>query len=188
MVIISTRRSTGARSSLSSASGPAMYQLNEEPFWSETFQAQVANLPAGAHLCQVYRTIVEQLECAVTFCRGGIRRNQQCLYLARPRRARKLLRSIQATGQRINAVPGRFELIVQSSRDSYARDGHFSPEAMLDYLRWQADQASPGGFTGLPVAPQIDWVLQPPVPTEGFFASHRPVPHDSPTPTPPPFP
>ncbi len=155
-----------------------MYQLNEEPFWSETFQAQVANLPAGAHLCQVYRTIVEQLECAVTFCRGGIRRNQQCLYLARPRRARKLLRSIQATGQRINAVPGRFELIVQSSRDSYARDGHFSPEAMLDYLRWQADQARRGGFTGLRVAAQMDWVLQPDVPTEVFFAFEGPGLHD----------
>src|SRR5438876_2123460 len=112
-----------------------MNQLREEPFWYETFQAQVANLPAGAHLCQIYRTADEQLECALTFCSGGIRRNQQCLYIASPQRGRELLRSMQASGQVVNTIRGRFELVVKTTREVYARDGHFSPEAMLDYLQ-----------------------------------------------------
>ena len=108
-----------------------MNQLSEEPFWYETFQAQVANLPAGAHLCQIYRTADEQLDCALTFCSGGIRRNQQCLYIASPQRGRELLRSMQASGQVVNTIRGRFELVDVGNagavealiRDTAAREG-----------------------------------------------------------------
>jgi hypothetical protein len=54
----------------------------EESFWFETFEEQLANLPAGAHLCQFYRTPAEQRRAVVPFCREGIRQRQQCMYFA----------------------------------------------------------------------------------------------------------
>src|ERR1700736_6783706 len=133
----------------------------EEPFWLESFEQQLANLPAGAPLRHFYETSAEQLRAGVPFCREGIQRRQQCVYFVPHSGVPDLLRSLRASGMRnTKRALERGELVPVTTRDVYIRDGRFSPAAMLDYLRGRAAQAKRDNYTGLRVAGQLDLVLQ----------------------------
>jgi PAS domain S-box-containing protein len=148
-----------------------MNPSGEEPFWFETFEQQLANLPAGAHLCQFYQSPAERLQAVIPFCREGIRRRQQCVCFVPDSGVQDLLRSLRTSGMRqTRTALERRQLVPITTRDPYFVDGHFSPEAMLDYLGTLAAQAKRDNYAGLRVAGQMDWVLQPEVDTASFLS------------------
>src|ERR1700730_3894929 len=148
----------------------------EEPFWLESFEEQLANLPASAYLCQCYETSGEQLRAVVPFCREGIQRRQQCVYFVPPSGVPDFLRSLRASGiHNTKRALERGALVPVTTRDGYIRDGRFSPAAMLAYLRDRPAQAKRDHYAGMRVASQMDWVLQPDVDTDSFLTYEGPL-------------
>ena len=129
--------------------GALMDPSGEEPFWFETFEQQLAKLPAGAHLCQFYQSPAERLQAVIPFCREGIRRRQQCVCFVPDSGVQDLLRSLRTSGMRqTRTALERRQLVPVTTRDSYFVDGHFSPEAMFDFLGNLAAQAQRRWQTG----------------------------------------
>ena len=144
----------------------------EEPFWLESFEKQLANLPAGAHLCQFYETSAEQLHAVVPFCREGIQRRQQ-------------MRLLRAT----LGCAGPFALTTRlwytqhkaSTRTRRAGSRHY-PRRL--HPRWPLLSSGDAGLSSRSGRPSqarqlhglagrratMDWVLQPDVDTASFFA------------------
>src|SRR5919202_1245894 len=152
-------------------SGQHMDTPREERLWlgAETFQDQLAKLPAGAHLCLIYDTPAEQMEALVWYCREGLARGEQCRCFADAATVEAVLRSLQAQGVYTDAEMDRGALVAFTARDAYLRDGRFDPEAMLRLHRGMADRARADGFSGSRVAGEMRWMLGAELGSERFL-------------------
>jgi PAS domain S-box-containing protein len=152
------------------SAGSQRRSANEEPRWSDTFEQQLANLPAGSHLCHFYDTPDERLQASVPFCREGLRRKQRCVCFLPPAGVPALVRALRTAGVRQpKRALERGDLVPITTREPYVRDDRFAPEAMRAYLDHLATQAEGANKAALRVVGQMDWVLEPDVDMDRFL-------------------
>jgi hypothetical protein len=111
------------------------------------------------HLCLLYETEEEQRAAIVPFFAAGLARGQRCVYIADERSAGGVLGRLTSAGVDADAAVARGALRVLGSRDSYLREGTFSPNRMLALLRESVAEARRDGFAALRVTGEMTWAL-----------------------------
>jgi signal transduction histidine kinase/CheY-like chemotaxis protein len=116
-------------------------------------------LPHGSHVCPIYQHDRERFTTAAAFLGPGFARGERCLYVASEPGIDRLLAELAAQGFDVRAERDRGALHLLSDRDVYLRGGHFSADAMLEYLDRKEREALRDRFSGLRYAGEMSWAV-----------------------------
>ena len=111
----------------------------------------------GDHVCSMYSTATELAEEAASFLAEGIRRGEQCWYVASGNETEAIL---TALGNRaVPAKKSRRALKLISADGAYVIRGGFDPETTIQTFNDAIEQAYAEGFTGFRAAAEMSWAL-----------------------------
>jgi PAS domain S-box-containing protein len=122
-------------------------------------QRQLAALRPGDHLCLIYESPEEQFAAVVPYIRDGLRRDEQCFYIADDRTVGEVTLALRAAGVDVEAEEGRGALRIATKRETYLRHGTFDPAAMVTLLHGATAEAIARGYTALRVTGEMTWAL-----------------------------
>jgi hypothetical protein len=121
-------------------------------------EREVLGLEPGSHICLLYDTLEEQTAAIVPFMRHGIERGYRCLYVVDDLTAADVILALGACADVMGAVRSG-ALFIQTKQDTYLRDGHFEPDAMLAFLDDAIDDAVAGGYERFHGTGEMTWAL-----------------------------
>jgi PAS domain S-box-containing protein len=131
----------------------------------ETLVHQLENLQPGAHLCPIYSRPAERLRILVPYFQAGVRRGEQCLYIADEAAVEDL--RVQGFGTDADFANGA--LVMLTTRESYLRDGRFDAERMFEFWTERLAAANAAGFAGLRVLGETSWALGSDIGSDGLI-------------------
>jgi len=116
-------------------------------------------LAQGDHVCTVYSDPGEQAEAMVRYMRSGIESGERSVYITDDRACGDIQKRLAADGVDVGAAQAADRLQLLTKRESYLRDGIFSPTGMVDFLKTAEQDALAAGCTGLRVSGEMTWAL-----------------------------
>src|ERR1700720_882744 len=122
---------------------------------------EFTKLKQGDHICLIYENPGEQLAAAVPFIIDGLAREERCIYIADDRSVEDVVRALAGAAVDVVQERRRGALRLLTPQDTYLRAGRFVPKAMKDFLRQAEADALADGFSGLRLAGEMTWVLEP---------------------------
>jgi signal transduction histidine kinase/CheY-like chemotaxis protein len=114
-------------------------------------------LPHGTHVCPIYHHDEERVTTAAAFLAAGLARGERSLYVTSEPGIDRLLAELTVQRFDVQAELDKGALHLLSDQDVYLRDGHFSGEAMLEYLDLKEREAIQDRFSGLRYAGEMSW-------------------------------
>ena len=137
----------------------------------------------GDHVCTLYETPQQQLSAATEYIRGGIARNERCLYVCVEHDKPTFRRALQQAGIEVGPHEKRGSLVLVDKHEGHLEGGTFAPKKMITMLKRAVEDALAAGFNGLCAAGDMSWILDDAPGTEKlaeyeallnhFFDSHR---------------
>jgi two-component system, chemotaxis family, sensor kinase Cph1 len=122
-------------------------------------QTAVENIQPNSHVCLIYRNQDEQFESALPFIKAGIMRGEQTVYITDDNLSKAVKQAMLDYGLDLENDLASGKLIMAGKKESYLRDGHFDPDAMLGFLAQSVEQAERLGFSSLRVTGEMTWAL-----------------------------
>lgn len=122
-----------------------------------------AALSQGDHVCAVYSDPAEQATAMVRYIRSGLQAGERCVYVTDDRSSSDIRERLSHEGVDVAAAVAGRSLLLLSKRESYLKDGEFSPATMVEFLRGAEHQALVDGRAGLRVTGEMTWALGPEV-------------------------
>jgi len=120
----------------------------------------IVELKRGSHLCSIYRDKDEQLSVIIPFLKGGLRRNERCIYIVDENTKEDISRILQGGGYDLEKGLARTgQLQFFTKEDSYLKDGNFDPDKVINLLKLAQEDALENGYDGLRVTGEMTWVL-----------------------------
>jgi len=119
----------------------------------------LARLDVHDHLCLIYESREEQLAAVIPFIRIGLKRGEQCMYIADDNTASEVLTAMRDAGIDIETTVARGQLTVASKRETYLKQGRFDPDWMIEFLRQAIVAAEAAGYRALRVTGEMTWAL-----------------------------
>ena len=115
------------------------------------------SLNLGSHVCCIYGNKEEKLSMLVEFMEIGLERNEKCLYVFDECSKEKLVERFKERGLEIDRLmdSGKFEFLTK--RETYLKDGYFSPDKMFELLQDEQEKALDQGFSGLRATGEMTW-------------------------------
>jgi signal transduction histidine kinase len=120
---------------------------------------QIGSIGQGEHLCLVYEDAADQLAAVVPYVAEGLRRGEQCVYLADDRSAGVVAAALHDGGVDVAAQREGGALVFITKHDAYLRDGVFRPQQTIAFLRESVAQARADGWSGVRLAGEMTWAL-----------------------------
>ena len=119
----------------------------------------MTTLCSGDHSCYFYDDEKKQMQTVVSFIAEGLRKNEQCLYVADEHTPDEILAALGAGGIRVQEECRRGALSVVTKQQSYLVNGSFHPRNMLLQVKTRLQEALQNGFSGLRGSGEMSWAL-----------------------------
>lgn len=113
----------------------------------------------GDHVCTLFSSPEEQLQSAIEYIRGGLRRGERCLWVCCERPAAEFREALQEAGIDVKAEEARGALVLLSKHEGHLKGGSFDPDRMIAMLHQAVRDALDAGFTGLCAGGDMSWLL-----------------------------
>src|SRR5579859_4932314 len=88
-------------------------------------------LDCCAHICAFFHTLDEEYRILLPFIKEGIERCEKAYHVVKPDLRDEHIRRLQSVGIPVMEAQARGQLEVRPWNETYLRDGHFDPEAMV---------------------------------------------------------
>ncbi|MFP5277465.1 MAG: MEDS domain-containing protein [Acidobacteriota bacterium] len=119
----------------------------------------VEELKPRDHLCLIYDTPEDQAALAASFLRAGLEKRERCLYVSDDGLVETVLAAMKRMGVEVGAARAVGALEIVTKREAYLRDGYFTPQRMIDFLRESTISAQRSGYQALRLAAEMTWAL-----------------------------
>jgi len=138
----------------------------------------------GDHVCTLFASRREQIEAAVEFIRGGLAREERCLYICSEQPPEEFREELRRAGIDVDAEEAHGALDVITKNEGHLKGGSFDAARMIEMLAAALSDALATGFAGLRGAGDMTWLLdQAPGSHEllayeallNYFCANRPV-------------
>ncbi len=126
-------------------------------------------LTPGKHLCCLYDSDEERREVVLPFLEQGLVENQRVIYIATETSGEDVFEALAEKGVSVGDYRESGQLIVQQARHAYLQNGIFDPEAMIETLHRQTEDAVAEGYDALRITGEMSWVLQEEPAAERFI-------------------
>lgn len=113
----------------------------------------------GDHVCTLFNDREEQLAAAIEYIRGGLARDERCLYICCEQTADEFRCALRAAGIDTEKEEARGALVLLTKEEGHLKGGTFDPERMITMLRVAVADALAAGFNGLAAAGDMTWLL-----------------------------
>jgi hypothetical protein len=113
----------------------------------------------GDHVCTLFASREEQLQAAVEYIRGGLSRDERCLYICCEHPLDEFRASLEEAGIDVEAEEAGGALVLLSKHEGHLKGGSFDPDRMIAMLHQAVKDALDAGFTGLCAGGDMSWLL-----------------------------
>ena len=117
------------------------------------------NVQGGDHICGLYSTTIELADTVGSFLADGLRRGEQCWYVASGNETDAIRAALGRHGIDVSSETGRAALRLVSADDAYLVHGEFDPELTVRIFNDAIEQAYADGFSGFRAAADMSWAL-----------------------------
>jgi signal transduction histidine kinase len=124
-----------------------------------TISSAIQELKPQDHLCLIYNSPEEHLAGAAMFIKCGLENRERCLYVVDDSTSEAVNAVLERSGVSVADARASHSLEIVTKREAYLRDGYFSPERMINFLREQTEKAQRDGFGALRLAAEMTWAL-----------------------------
>lgn len=124
------------------------------------FLGSLLKVGYGSHLCLIYENQEEQFATVIPFIKLGLERNEKCVYIADENTIETVTKAMKlAYFDLFTSSLTKGNLLMLTKTNSYLKDGYFSPEKMIRFLKKSTDEAIASGYKGLQVTGEMTWML-----------------------------
>ena len=116
----------------------------------------------GDHICALYSTTPELARIVGDFLADGLRRGEQCWYVASGDEGNDVAEALEALGLDTQAAMSSGSLSLIGSDAAYAIRGGFDPEGTIGIFNAAIENANSDGFAGFRAAAEMSWALSQP--------------------------
>jgi hypothetical protein len=116
----------------------------------------------GDHICLSYHSEQYLLGFLEQYVMEGLRRDELCFCVQRPRILRRLVENLQSMGVDTDAEQGRGALELHTEREVYFSTGAFDPAIMINLLMRSLDECMRKGFSAFRTAGDLSWAMRDP--------------------------
>lgn len=113
----------------------------------------------GDHVCTLFGSPEEQLQAAIEYIRGGLSRDERCLWVSCERSVAELRACLQQAGIDVKAVEARGALVLLTKEEGHLKGGSFDPDRMIAMLHQAVKDSLDAGFKGLCAGGDMTWLL-----------------------------
>lgn len=113
----------------------------------------------GDHICTLYGDAHQQLQAAIEYIKGGLSRDERCLYVCCEHDIPDFREALRQAGIDVEREEGRGALVLLTRHDGHLKGGSFDPQRMIAMLDVAVKDALDAGFKGLCAAGDMSWVL-----------------------------
>jgi MEDS: MEthanogen/methylotroph, DcmR Sensory domain len=113
----------------------------------------------GDHVCTLFSEPKEQLQAAIEYIKGGLERNERCLYVCGETTPDELRAVLRDSGVDVAAAQKRGALVLITKHEGHLKGGSFSRPQMMSMLETAVSEALRDGFAGLCAAGDMTWLL-----------------------------
>lgn len=117
-------------------------------------------LQPGDHLCCIYETAEEHRSIVTPFLRRGLEQNQKSLYITDSSTPDTVTGYLRGDGVKVEPYLDNGQLTIIGVNEAYMKKGAFNPDAMIELLRIETEQALSEGYEALRVTDEMTWALQ----------------------------
>ena len=122
----------------------------------------IEQLGPGDHVALFYRSRAEQFAVTIPYLCEGLRRNEQCLYIAAENTIKSVRDALKSAGIDVDAAERRGALNVTTPNETYLRHGQFEPQKMIDDLVAAVAQSLSRGFAAFRATGELIWAASMP--------------------------
>jgi PAS domain S-box-containing protein len=117
-------------------------------------------LQPGHHICCIYESEQEHRELLTKFLLDGLERHEKVAYILDARDAEVLEGYLRDEGVDPAPFLASGQLVFLTQDETYAKEGSFDPDRMIDTLRDETRKALADGFTAFRVTGEMTWALR----------------------------
>jgi hypothetical protein len=116
-------------------------------------------LAPGGHVCALYPTLADRDDILMPYLREGLSRGDKCFCAVDSTDSESVL---VALGADVDLAPflDRHQLDVREARETYLRDGRFSPDTVIKFWEHEVGEALSGEFSFARVVGEMTWALR----------------------------
>jgi hypothetical protein len=124
-----------------------------------TLGAPGLKLGPGDHVCALYPTLADRDDILMPYLREGLSRGDKCICVVDSTDSESVLVGL---GTDVDLAPflDRHQLDVRESRETYLRDGGFSPDMVIKFWEHEVGEALAGEFSFVRVVGEMTWALR----------------------------
>ncbi|MFP3867931.1 MAG: PAS domain S-box protein [Desulfobacteraceae bacterium] len=121
---------------------------------------KITDFRSGDHLGWFYETEAEYRQLLTPFLSQGLERGEKVLYLFDTHTPEAILSYLKKEGLEADAYLKRGQLHFLAADAVYRRAGFFEPQAMIDWLKAETDQAMTQGYITLRLTVEMSWATR----------------------------
>lgn len=121
--------------------------------------SMVNKLAVHDHVCLIYESKEEQLRTIVPFISEGIKRGEQCVYIADENTSTEVLKALENAGAHTDSAVKSGALVICDKYASYLKTGKFDPNEMMEFLVQFSEQSKKQGYPMLRLTGEMSWAL-----------------------------
>jgi hypothetical protein len=110
-----------------------------------------------SHICNLYRTPLEQQRVLSHFIRDGLTRHEKVIFIIDPQYDGPFLNSLITDDSDATPFISSGQVTFYATFETYLQDKHFDPDRMIAYLTRETDQALREDYTALRVTGDMSW-------------------------------
>jgi len=126
---------------------------------SSNIASHLEECSSGAHLCSVYNTREEQFASFVPYIKIGLEREEKCLYILDENSRSDILMALSLSNVDVGSALESGALLFLTKPGTCLESKQFDSASMMQFLEDALTDSKLGGFSGLRIAVEMNWIL-----------------------------
>lgn len=120
---------------------------------------ELESLHHGSHVCSIYQNKQQQFRLVFGYLMEGLGLNEKVVYVADDNSPEVIISELKKAGHDIDPFLKSKQLEVLTKKETYLKDGEFSPGKMISFIEEVERNALKDGFSGFRGTGEMTWII-----------------------------
>lgn len=117
------------------------------------------SLHQGSHVCSIYQNKQQQFRMVFEFLMEGLNLYEKVVYVADDNSPEEVISEFKKAGHDIDRFLKSKQLEVLTKKETYLKDGEFTPEKMIAFVEEAEKKALKDGYSGFRATGEMTWII-----------------------------